>query len=166
MSQPGGCYWHLVGRGQRCWSTSSSAKDSTPTKKNYLAPNVNSLEVEKLWSSFVLAYTRRGKLTFTEFTPGQVVLQRLWYSSPELTHLSQQSSGAGSVLTPVQACLEWMRQAGRSQPTEQRRGLRLVYWGKIRAVQRECRARAVPPGCVHMHRTQKGQSGFALHGCW
>ena len=41
-----GCYWHLLGRGWRCCSRSSSAQDS-PTTKSDLAQSVHSAEVEK-----------------------------------------------------------------------------------------------------------------------
>ena len=41
LSQLGTCYWHLVGRGQGCFSTSSNAQDRPPTTKNHPAPNVS-----------------------------------------------------------------------------------------------------------------------------
>ena len=42
----GGCYWHLMGKGQECYKISYKAQDS-PTTKNHLAQNVNSVEAEK-----------------------------------------------------------------------------------------------------------------------
>lgn len=33
-----GCYWHLMGGGQRCYSASCSAQAIAPTTKNYQAP--------------------------------------------------------------------------------------------------------------------------------
>ena len=33
---PGGCYGHVVGRGQRCWSTSYRAQGSPTTEKDQL----------------------------------------------------------------------------------------------------------------------------------
>lgn len=64
-----GCYWHLVGGGQRHCSTSTG---QWLTQKYYLAQNVNSAKVEKLWFSLVFTNISRGKVTFTEglFTLG------------------------------------------------------------------------------------------------
>lgn len=46
MTGGGGCYWHLVDRGQGSCSISYSAQDG-PTTEDYPAPNVNSAAVEK-----------------------------------------------------------------------------------------------------------------------
>ena len=51
----GRCYWHLVGRGQRCSWISLNAQDS-PTTRNYLAPNVHIGEAEKSWANFTIYF--------------------------------------------------------------------------------------------------------------
>lgn len=43
----GGCYWHLVGRGEASDAAKRPAMHSTILSKNHLVLNVNSAKVEK-----------------------------------------------------------------------------------------------------------------------
>lgn len=44
----GACFWHLLSRGEGCCWTSYDEQESLPAKENHVAPNVNSVTVEKL----------------------------------------------------------------------------------------------------------------------
>lgn len=57
LPQLGACYWHLVGRDQRCCSTPYTTWDA-PTTKNDPAPDSNGAEQEK--RSLVRDQTRGG----------------------------------------------------------------------------------------------------------
>lgn len=48
-----GCYRHPVSRGQGRCESFFNAQSSPPSMKNYAAPNVSSIEIEKPWPKSV-----------------------------------------------------------------------------------------------------------------